>query len=88
MLKREAIRAVGYLWVRNCIGPARTSFVFKSCNDVSVIERDGRHNDTTYYRNSTLYFDAKGKQVTKVKFERTQVELDAAEALRLSPDAA
>lgn len=80
MLKREAIRAVGYLMHRNTIDHARMSFVLNSVNDVSVVERDGRHNDTIYYRNATLYFSDKGHEITKTKFDRLQALTDAAEA--------
>lgn len=88
MLKREAIRAVSYLLRRGAIAPSRMSFVLNSVNDVSVIERDGRHDDTIYYNKGvTLYFDIKGHEISKERFDRLQVMLDAAEA-RLHPQEA
>lgn len=81
MLKREAMRAVTYLLRRGAMTQSRMSFVFQSCNDMSVIERDGHHNDTIFYpRDVCLYFDVKGRQITSQRFEHQQVLLDAAEA--------
>lgn len=78
MLKREAIRAVSYLWHRNAIDPARTSFVLKSTNETSVL--DEKHLDPLYYRGVTLYFGDKGKEITKDQFDRLQAKADAVEA--------
>lgn len=83
MLKREAIRAVTYLLKRGAITQPRMSFVLQSCNDLSVVERDpGRqHNDTIYYsKGVTLYFDTKGKEITRERFDRVQALADAVEA--------
>lgn len=86
MLKREAIRAVNFLLRRGAMVPSRMSFVLNKCNDVSVVERDGRHDDTLYYNKGvTLYFDHKGKEVSKTRFDHMQVLADAAEAY-MHPD--